>query len=103
MVRAVAGGILGVGVLLLVRLAMSVWDGSIAAHGPGGVEVFWARASLGLLLRLPVPLHVISVGLILQTRWLSPAMARAAWVAVVVSGCWLGGALAVRLFLLDAR
>lgn len=102
-VRAVAGGVIGVGILLLLRLVMSVWDGSIAAHGPGRVEPFWVRAALGFVLRLPVPLHVISVGLILQSRWLSPAMARTAWVAVVVSGCWLGGALAVRLFLLEAQ
>ena len=100
-VRPVAGGVVVVGILLLVRLLMSVLDGSIAAHGPGRVEPFWARAALGFVLRLPVPLHVISVGLILQSKWLSPAMARTAWVAVVVSGCWVGGALAVRLFLLE--
>lgn len=91
------------GTLLLVRLVISLVDGSIAAHGPARVEPFHARAALGFVLRLPVPLHVISVGLILQSRWFSPAMARTAWVAVVVSGCWLGISLAVRLFLTQAR
>ncbi|MBI9081148.1 MAG: hypothetical protein JEY79_15585 [Pseudodesulfovibrio sp.] len=52
-----------------------------------------------LLLALPVPLHVIFIGLIVQKRWLSPLWARFAWVGIVGSGVWLGGALMVKVFM----
>jgi len=52
---------------------------------------------LALLLALPVPLHMIFIGLIVQKKWLSPPMARFAWVGIVSSGMWLGVSLLVRM------
>jgi hypothetical protein len=49
----------------------------------------------------PVPLHVISVGFVLQRRWLSPHGRRIVWLAVIISGCWLGVALVIKEFLLN--
>lgn len=54
----------------------------------------------GLLLALPVPLHVIFIGLIIQKRWLSPPWARFAWFGITASGVWLGISLLVKLFVL---
>lgn len=98
-VLVLAWTVIVVGIVLLARLFNAVLEGSIADHVPRRMEPVWARPALALVLRLPIPLHVISVGLILQRRYLSPVLARSAWIAVVVSGCWLGAALAVRLFL----
>lgn len=50
----------------------------------------------GLLIALPVPLHVIFIGLILQKRFLSPGWAKFAWVGIVTSGMWLGASLLYR-------
>lgn len=52
----------------------------------------------GMLLALPVPLHVIFIGLIIQKKHLSPRWARFAWIGISSSGVWLGIALALRLF-----
>jgi hypothetical protein len=51
-----------------------------------------------LVLGFPVPFHVISVGLLLQRRWLPQSLARISFLAVVISGCWLGAALGIKLF-----
>jgi hypothetical protein len=51
--------------------------------------------ALGLI--IPVPLHIISIGLVLKRKWLSRFWARAAWPAIFISGCWLGAAIAVRI------
>jgi len=100
-VRAAAGGVLLVGIYLLIRLFVRLLDGSLTTGGLPGAEGSWIKTAWVLALRLPVPLHVISVGLILQKRWLPPGAARAAWCSVVISGCWLGLSLAVRMFLLQ--
>jgi hypothetical protein len=42
----------------------------------------------------------MAVGLILQRRWLSRGWSKTAWLAVVISGCWLGAALGIKLFFL---
>ncbi|XPV75602.1 MAG: hypothetical protein ACNI27_13280 [Desulfovibrio sp.] len=51
-----------------------------------------------LILALPVPLHVIFVGLIVQKKHWSPRMAKFSWVGIVGSGMWLGASLAYRTF-----
>ena len=101
LLRAAASGVVVVGVLLLIRLLVR------AVAGPPGDELSdrhlsgsWLTTLSALALALPVPLHVIAVGLIVQKRWLSPLWARVAWYAVVISGCWLGVALAVKLLVL---
>jgi hypothetical protein len=100
-VRAMGSGVVLAGMFLLVRLLHGVSAGSVTVDGIGWVQATWGRKAVVLALRLPVPLHVMSVGLMVQKRWLPPAEARAAWVSVVISGCWLGVALAVRLLLLE--
>ena len=98
-VRSVATAVSLVGIGLLGRLLWMAADGSLSAvvlpHAePGG----WTPA-VSLALALPVPLHVIAIGLIVQRRWLSVPWKRFAWIAIVGSGCWLGVALVVRTLL----
>ncbi len=89
-----------VGIFLLIRLVHRAFNGTLAAQYFAYTLGAWTSTAGALGLSLPVPLHVISVGLIVQKRWLSPPWAKAAWYAVVISGCWLGTSLAVRLLFL---
>jgi hypothetical protein len=98
-VRSVATAVSLVGIGLLGRLLWMAADGSLCAAvlphaAPGG----WTPAIV-LALALPVPLHVIAIGLIVQRRWLSARGAQFAWIAIVGSGTWLGVALVVRTLL----
>ena len=52
--------------------------------------------TLALLLALPVPFHVISIGMILQKRWLTEKLRRIAWISIFTSGIWLGIAIIVK-------
>lgn len=82
-------------------LALLLWDalgGEVAGKYFPDADHTRAHHIGGLLLALPVPLHVIFIGLIVQKKWLSPPMARMAWIGIVTSGVWLGIALAIRLF-----
>lgn len=88
------------GVILLTRLVNRAFRGTLAVQYFACARGEWTSTLAALGLGLPVPFHVIAVGLIVQKRWLSPPWAKAAWFAVVVSGCWLGASLALRLFIL---
>ena len=88
------------GVALLVRVLVNAAGGALVGELFPASGESWGLTVWALVLSLPVPLHVISVGLILRRRWLSPRWKRGAWRAVAVSGCWLGMALAVKVFLL---
>ncbi|QJB55777.1 hypothetical protein [Pseudodesulfovibrio sp. zrk46] len=86
-----------IGLMLLVMVFVDWWTGYLAMK-------FFPEEShdahhhlFGLMLALPVPLHVIFVGLIVQKKWLSPPMAKFAWVGIVSSGLWLGASLAIRM------
>ena len=84
-------------------LGLVIFDYTEGALGPEyfpDVELVDKHHLYGLLLALPVPLHVIFIGLIIQKQWLSVNMARFAWVGISSSGIWLGIALAVRFFFL---
>ena len=99
-IRVLANGIVLIGLFLLGRVICQVAYGAVAVPAatlPAGTGA-QGLASLGL--RLPVPLHVIAVGLFLQKRWLAPRWARLAWWAVVFSGGWLGAALLIKQFFL---
>ena len=89
-----------VGLLLLVRVFYHAANGSLAAQLFPESQQSWISNLYAIALRLAVPLHVISVGLVMQRRWLSPHWARIVWLAVVVSGCWLGVALVIKALLL---
>ena len=88
-----------VGFFLLAKVIYGSVDGSIAARLFPESQEPMQNTMYALLLRLPVPLHVISVGLLLQRHWLPPAWAKITLLAVIITGCWLGAALAIRWFL----
>jgi hypothetical protein len=98
--RTAANLVIVVGVLLFAKVIYEAATGSLSAELFARPKGSWLLTLYALALSLPVPFHVVSVGLILRRRWLSPAWARVAWVAVVTSGCWLGAALAIKLLVL---
>ena len=51
-----------------------------------------------LFLTLPVPLHIIFIGLIIQKKHFSQPWQRFAWIGITASGVWLGISLAIRTF-----
>ncbi|MDC0336094.1 hypothetical protein OAN24_04260 [Pseudodesulfovibrio sp.] len=96
--RILASIVSVVGLCLLVLVLMDWHNGILAGDFFPDVKHTPKHHLGGLLLALPVPLHVIFIGLIVQKKWLSPSMARFAWVGIVLSGMWLGVSLAVKLF-----
>jgi hypothetical protein len=98
--RIAANIVVAVGLGLLARVIYRAAVGSLSAELFPRLQGSWSLTMLALGLSLPVPFHVISVGCFLQKRWLSPFRAKAARVAVVVSGCWLGATLAIKLLVL---
>jgi hypothetical protein len=98
--RAIANLVILVGLFLLIKILYNAATGSLTALLFAASQESWIKHVSALGLSLPVPFHVISVGLILQKRWLSPPWARFAWIAVAVSGCWLGVALGIKLLII---
>ena len=88
------------GLFLLGRVICQATTGGLAAQYPTLPTGLAARGVFALALSLPVPMHVIAVGFILQKKWLDRNWTRVAWWAVVGSGLWLGAALLIRLFFL---
>jgi hypothetical protein len=89
------------GLLLLAKVMSHAANGALVDRvltGPHGHGLLPQALALGL--SLGVPLHVISVGWVLQRKWLPPLWARTAQVAAVVSGCWLGAALGIKALVL---
>lgn len=85
--------------LCLLGLVIYEWSlGVLTGEFFPDVEHTATHRLSSLLLALPVPLHVIFIGLIIQKKWLTPNWARFAWVGIVTSGLWLGGALLVKMF-----
>lgn len=97
MMRVFANVTILVGFFLLGRVVCQAATGGMAAQFPALSSGLRAHGLYALGLSLPVPMHVIAVGLILQKKWLTHRWARLAWWAVVVSGCWLGTALLIKL------
>lgn len=96
--RCLANAAIILGVFLLARVLYGVADGSLAAQLlPESRGILWNTVT-ALGLGLPIPLHVISVGLVLQRRWLPDWWAKISVPAVVISGCWLGAVLAIKFF-----
>ncbi len=94
--RLLANAAIIVGVVLLARVIYGAVDGSLTSQLlPESRGILWNTA-FALALGLPIPLHVISVGLVLQRRWLPDRWAKISVPAVVISGCWLGAALAIK-------
>jgi hypothetical protein len=88
-----------VGFGLLIRALLGIVGGrppgdmaaAVSAGMPG-----WLEYAFSLGVSLPVPFHVMAVGLFLQRDRLSPVWRRGAWWGVVISGLWLGLALLVK-------
>ena len=95
-VRVIANITILIGIFLLIRVLYHGLSGVLAQQyfAPSQGSVVQNVYALGL--SLPIPLHIIAIGLVLQLRWLSPIWARGTRWAIVVSGCWLGLALAIR-------
>ena len=98
--KVLANTVVVVGLLLLVRVFHEAATGSLVGRVLPNATVSSATTALALGLALPIPFHVISIGLIVQRRWLPRRLARIAWWAIVTSGCWLGVALAVKWLIL---
>ncbi len=94
--RLLANTAIIVGVFLLVRVIYGAVDGFLTAQLlPESRGILWNTA-VALGLGLPIPLHVIAIGLVLQRRWLPDWWAKISVPAVVISGCWLGAALTIK-------
>jgi hypothetical protein len=98
--RTTASIVIVVGVLLFVKVMYEAVTGSLREEFFAQSQGSWLLTLYALGLSLPVPFHVVSVGLILKKRWLSPFWAKVAWRAVVTSGCWLGVAVGIKLLVL---
>ena len=100
LVRVLANTVVVAGVFLLARILYEAGAGSLAGRVFSNADGSSATTALALGMALPLPLHVISIGLVVQQWWLSRRLARVAWWAIITSGCWLGVALAVKWLIL---
>ncbi len=91
--RLLASMVSVIGIGLLVIVLMDWQAGTLAPRYFPELEHMTKHHIYGLLLALPVPLHVIFIGLIVQKQWLSPIWQRFAWVGIVTSGLWLGASI----------
>lgn len=99
-VRALANTVVMAGVFLLVRVLYGAVTGSLVPQVVSQSAGSWIGTAFALGLTLPIPFHVISIGLFLQRSWLPVRLAKAARLAIVISGCWLGVALCAKLLIL---
>ncbi len=95
-IRVIANVVVAVGFFFLVRVLYYGLDGDLAQQYFAPTKDSPIHSVYALLLSLPIPFHIIAVGLVLQLKWLTPVWARATRWAVVISGCWLGLALGIR-------
>ncbi len=98
-VRALGNTVIVAGVYLLVRVLHKAVTGSLVPQVVSQSVGSWMGMAFALGLTLPIPFHVISIGLVLQRRWLPVRWAAAARLAIVISGCWLGVALCAKLLI----
>lgn len=99
-VRNICTTVTILGLCLLGVAVLDAWEGRLAAEYFPDVIHTGKHHAGGLFLALAVPFHVIFIGMILQQKWLTRPMARFARLGIVLSGIWLGIALAVRFFVL---
>ena len=95
-VRLIANASILVGVYLFAKMIYGSVNGSLVAQLFPESQESVSNTVVALALSLPLPFHVISVGLLLQRRWLSHSWARIAFLAVVISGSWLGVAIGMK-------
>jgi hypothetical protein len=95
-VRAIANVIILIGFFFLGRVLYYGLSGVLAQQYFTQSQGSVIQNVYALGLSLPIPLHIIAVGMVLQLRWLSPIWTRGARWAVVGTGGWLGLALGIR-------
>ena len=98
--RVAANVLVAVGLFLLARVLHNAANGSLVGQLFAQSQGSWIRNAYALGLSLPVPFHLISVGILLQRSALPPPWARSVGFAAVVSGLWLGVALGIRMLIL---
>ena len=99
-IRVAANAVMIVGFLLLANIFYGAINGSLPARVFTGLHQSWIYNVYALGLILPVPFHIISIGLVLKRKWLSPFWARAALPAIFCSGCWLGVAVGIKFLVI---
>ncbi len=100
MMRMAANIVILIGLFVFARILYNTANGHLAEQLFTQPQGSFSEIFLVLGLSLPIPLHIISVGLILQRKRLSRFWSRIAWVAAVISGCWLGTALGIKFLLI---
>jgi hypothetical protein len=98
-VKKVALAIVLAGLIVLLRVVYDAAVGSLPMKVFDTPQTTWVLGLCALGLELPIPFHMISIGLIIQRRWLRPPWDRISWFAIVISGFWLGAALAAKSIL----
>jgi hypothetical protein len=98
--RVLAITALMVGFILLFRILYQVYTGTL-------VEQFFPELNrngytflVALLLAIAVPFHLFAVSLFMQREMFSYIVNRISWIAVIISGLWLGAALIARLYII---
>jgi len=85
-----------VGFFLLIRVIYQAITGELIedlnTDLGKNIKNTWFALGIGL----PVPFHVISIGMILQKKWFTKRWKKIAWICIVTSGVWLGIALLVK-------
>ena len=100
-IRVIANIVIAIGFFMLIRILYYAISGTLTktVFGSFPDSSIWNASAIAL--SLPLPLHVISIGLILQKKWLPTTWVKATWIAIVFSGCWLGVALFIKLFIIN--
>ena len=99
-IRNICSTVTIIGLCLLGLVCLNAYENTLAAKYFPEIAHTARHRVFALLLALPVPLHVIFIGLIIQKQWLTKPMARFAWIGITASGLWLGTALVVKMFVL---
>ncbi|MFW6140253.1 MAG: hypothetical protein ACOC5S_02740 [Acidobacteriota bacterium] len=100
LLRILANVVVAIGVILLIRTILHSTNDTLVVRVFEKSPDSWIMNLYALALIIPIPFHVMSVGLILQKRFLSRTWTRIAWFSIVISGCWLGVSLLIRVFIL---
>ncbi len=98
--RALAWIVFVVGVVIFGLTLWRAVNGQLVERYFPEAAPSFALTIAAFALRLPIPLHIMAIGLIVQKPYLSRPLAKFSWFFIVTSGCWLGLSLAIRHFVL---